>query len=193
MRRGEPERRSTRLRGYDYSTAGAYFITACTQDRLLLFGQVVRGEMAANRLGAVVEDCWTELPDHYDVALDAFMVMPNHVHGVIVIEDEPTAADAGAAADADVGAGFKPAFPTAANAKRHGVPEIIRAFKTFSARRINDVRGTPGAPVWQRGFYDRVLRSEAELNRVRTYIEDNPRKWSEDPDNPAIWPGRGRV
>ena len=134
-------------------------------------------------------------------ALDAFAVMPNHVHGVIIIKDEPTTADVGPAfkptfpttATADVGAGFQPAFPSAATSKRHGVPEVIRAFKTFSARSINDIRGTSGVPVWQRGFYDRVMRSEAELNRVRTYIEDNPRKWSEDADNPANWPTRRRV
>ena len=151
-----------------------------------MFGRVLNGRMKANRLGAVVEGCWAKLPDHYDnVALDAFIVMPNHVHGVIIIKDEPNAAD--------VGAGFQPAFPSAATARRHGVPEVIRAFKTFSARRINDMRGTTGVPIWQRGFYDHVIRSEAELDRVRTYIDDNPRKWSEDADNPANWRDRRRV
>ena len=91
MQQSEPRRRSIRLRGHDYSTPGAYFVTACTQNRLLLFGRVVNGKMAANRHGAVVEDCWTKLPHHYDnVVLDAFILMPNHVHGVIIIEDEPT-------------------------------------------------------------------------------------------------------
>ena len=93
-----------RLRGYDYSTPGAYFITACTHNRLLLFGRVVSGKMAANHLGAAVEDCWAKLPDHYDnVALDAFILMPNHVHGVIIIQDDPTG----------VGAGLQPVLPAA--------------------------------------------------------------------------------
>ena len=140
--------------------------------------------MAANRLGAVVEDCWTKLPDHYDnVALDAFILMPNHVHGVIVIEDEHPG----------VGAGSKPALPETETFGRHGIPEIMRAFKSFSARRINEMRATNRPSVWQRGFYDHVIRGEDELNMIRTYIMDNPRKWSEDPDNPANWRGRGRV
>ena len=182
MEQGEPRRRSIRLLGYDYSTPGAYFITACTQNRLLLFGQVVNNKMAANRLGAVVEDCWAKLPDHYDnFALDAFILMPNHVHGVIIIEDETTG----------VGAGFKPALPAAAASRRHGVPEIVRAFKTFSARRINEIRASASTPIWQRGFYDHVIRGKGELDRVRTYIMDNPRKWSEDADNPANWRGQG--
>ena len=180
MRQIEPDRRSIRLRGYDYSTPGAYFITVCTRNRLSLFGRVVDGEMEANCLGAVVEDCWARLPEHYgNVALDAFILMPNHVHGVLIIEDGPPG----------VGAGLQPARQEAASSRRrHGVPEIVRAFKTFSARRINKMRASTGAPVWQRGFYDHVIRGEDELDRVRAYITDNPRKWSEDADNPANWP-----
>ena len=124
---------------------------------------------------------------------------------MIFLEDDPTAAS--------VGAGLQPAFPrdeaprrhgvpdqyirrgrfvtrlaprTEAS-RRHGVPEIVRAFKTFSARKINRMHASTGAPVWQRGFYDHVIRDEDELNRIRTYILDDPRKWSEDPDNPDNW------
>ena len=140
--------------------------------------------MAANRFGEFVEECWASLPEHYDsVALDAFILMPNHVHGVVIIQDEPTV----------VWAGFKPALAAKVDSRRHGLPGIVRAFKTFSARKINEMRASPGTPVWQRGFYDHVIRDEDELNRVRTYILDNPRKWSEDVDNPANWRGRGRV
>ena len=90
-------------------------------------------------------------------------------------------------------AGFKPALPAAMTSRRHGVPEIVRAFKTFSARQINKMRSSGGESVWQRGFYDHVIRGERELNGIRTYIMDNPRRWSEDVDNPANWQGRGRV
>ena len=173
-----------RLRGYDYSIPGAYFITTRTQNRLLLFGQVLNGKMAANRLGAFVEDGWAKLPDHYDnVALDAFILMPNHVHGVIIIEDEPQG----------VGVGLKPALPATVPSRRHGVPEIVRAFKSFSARKINEIRPPTDVPVWQRGFHDHAIRGEDELGRVRSYIMDNPRRWSEDVYNPANWQGRGRV
>ena len=136
--------------------------------------------MTANLFGAFVEECWSNLPEHYDnVALDAFILMPNHIHGVIIMTP--------------VGAGFKPARAPAVDPRRHGLTEIVRAFKTFSARRINEVRASPGTPVWQRGFHDHVIRGEDELNRVRTYIADNPRKWSEDPDNPANRRNRRRV
>ena len=184
LQQGEPRRRSGRLRGYDYSTPGAYFITVCTQNRLPLFGEVENGDMEANGPGSVVEECWTKLPDHYDnLVLDAFILMPNHVHGVIILEDGPTC----------VGAGFKPALPAAVSRGRHGVPEIVRAFKTFSARKINEMRASTGTPVWQRGFYDHVIRNQRELDRVRAYVIDNPRRWDEDVDNPVNWPGRGRV
>ncbi len=140
--------------------------------------------MAANRFGALVVDSWAGLIDHYEnLALDEFILMPNHVHGVIIIQDEPVF----------VGAGFKPALAPGVDPRRHGLPEIVRAFKTFSARKINEMRASPGTPVWQRGFYDHVIRDEDELNRVRAYVLDNPRKWSEDVDNPANWRNRGRV
>ena len=106
MQRGEPKRRPIRLGGYDYSTPGAYFITACAHNRLLLFGRIINGKMEANRLGAIVEDCWTNLPAHYDnVALDTFILMPNHIHGVIIIEDTPTPATTAEA-------GLKPTIPS---------------------------------------------------------------------------------
>ena len=162
----------------------AHTSSVCTQSRLPLFGQIADGNMAANRLGAVVEDSWAVIPNHYhNISLDAFVLMPNHAHGVIIIEHGTSG----------LGAGFKPALPTTMTSKRHGIPEVVRAFKTFSARRINKMRSNAGKPVWQRGFYDHVIRSENELNIVRTYILDNPRKWSEDVDNPANWQGRGRV
>jgi putative transposase len=108
--------------------------------------------------------------------------MPNHVHGIIVLVDDDI-----------VGAGFKPTptkptptkpAPTIAVTKRHGLPEIVRAFKSFSARRINAMRDTNGAPFWQRGFYEHIVRNERELDAIRRYILDNPLKWTLDRDNP---------
>ena len=150
----EPRRRSIRLRDHDYSTPGAYFITACTQNRLLLFGRVVNGKTAANRYGVAVENCWTKLPDHYDnVALDAFILMPNHVHGVIIIEDEPTGvgfvspANLAVTTDAnatDVGAGLKPALPAEVVSRPQGLPEIVRAFKPgFPILGVFRLKGQP--------------------------------------------------
>jgi REP element-mobilizing transposase RayT len=167
-------RRSIRLKGYDYTQAGAYFVTIVTQDRECLFGEVVEGEMRVNPFGEIVAWAWNDLPNHNPhVELDAFVVMPNHVHGIVLIVDDL------------VGAGSEPA-PTMAmvTTRRHGLPEIVRQFKTFSARRINALRGTPGATVWQRNYYEHIIRNEASLNRIREYILTNPLRWHLDVENP---------
>ena len=164
----KPRRKSIRLKDYDYSQAGAYFVTSCVKEKECLFGQIVDENMILNEYGRIVLSCWNDLPNHYShVRLDAFQIMPNHVHGIIFI----------------VGAGFKPA-PTPT--KRHGLPEIVRGFKTFSARRINESRRTPGVSIWQRNYYDRIIRDD-ELNRIREYIIYNPLKWDLDNDNPQNW------
>ena len=169
-------RRSIRLREYDYSLPGAYFVTICTQRRECLFGEVIEGEMRLSPYGRAATECWSDLPNHYGyVELDEFVIMPNHVHGIITIPG---------AADFDVGAGLKPAPTGPVSAKRHGLPEIVRGFKTFSSRRINRFRKSPGQPVWQRNYYEHVVRGDADLDRIRKYVQDNPAKWAEDSDNP---------
>lgn len=177
----DPERhhrRSIRLKEYDYAQAGGYFITLCTHDRVCLFGEVANGEMRLNGLGQIVQTAWNDLPEHYAaVQLDAFVVMPNHLHGILFILDDPSGIGAGVA-----GAGLKPA--PAGNRRRHGLPEMVRAFKTFSARRINAIRRTPGTPVWQRNYYEHVIRNEESLQRIRQYVLDNPARWEYDRENP---------
>ncbi len=172
-------RRSIRLRDYDYSQAGAYFVTICVLQRECIFGEIVDGEMIMNEMGRIVLATWTDLPNHYKhIILDEYMVMPNHVHGIIDI--------IGAGLDAVgpgldmVGAGLKPA-PTE---KQHALPEIIRRFKTFSSRRINVFRNKPGCSVWQRNYYERIIRNENELSRAREYVVNNPLKWELDKENP---------
>ena len=160
------------MSGYDYTQAGAYFVTVCAAGRESLFGQIENGHMQLNESGRIVQATWEMLPDHYShMRLDALVVMPNHIHGIVIIVETPTSTSA-------VGARFKPA-PT-----RHALPEIVRALKTFSARRINEQRGTPGTPVWQRNYYEHVIRSDDNLLRIRQYIADNPARWAEDPENP---------
>ena len=137
------------------------------------------GLLVPNQYGALVEQAWNDLPDHYPhLSLDQFVVMPNHIHGIVVLTD--------------VRAGLKPAptaiGPNPAPPKRHGLPEIIRALKTFSARRINEIRQTPGISVWQRNYYEHVIRNEADYTRIAEYIIDNPRRWSEDSLHPQNAP-----
>ncbi|MGQ9689180.1 MAG: transposase [Desulfobaccales bacterium] len=162
-------RQSLRLPDYDYSHQGAYFVTTCVKDKKPLFAKILNGEMVSNENGSLVLDTWNKLPAHYPhIALDAFMVMPNHVHDILMIVEEN---------DQPVGAGLKPA-PT------KPLSEVVRAFKTFSARAINLRRGASGQPVWQRGYYEHVIRNETSLNRIRDYIATNPLRWHLDRENP---------
>jgi putative transposase len=200
-------RRSIRLKGYDYSQNGAYFVTICAQDRTCLFGEIVDGGMQLNEWGQIVASTWQDLPNHVPhVQLDEFVVMPNHVHGILIITDDADDVGAGSyddvvgagSCDDVVGAGLcddvvgaglepaptKPARTDTGTRQRHGLPEIVRQFKTFSARRINECRGTPGIPVWQRNYYEHVIRDEEDLRRIRQYIVDNPANWARDEDNP---------
>ena len=164
---------SLRLKGYDYSRNGAYYITIVVKDRQCLQGSVERGRMVSSVLGRIVRKTWDELPNHYkNVQLGAFCVMPNHVHGIIFI------------GDGHVGAGFKPA-PTCKPAptapiRNHGLSEIVRGFKTFSARQINEHCHTEGQAFWQRNFYDRIIRDEDELVKLVEYIRQNPARWVKD-------------
>ena len=160
--------KSTRLKHFDYSSNGAYFVTICTKNRECVFGNVINGEMKLSDRGKIVEQCWDDLPNHYlNCILDTFVIMPNHVHGIIII-DNP------------VEAGFKPA---STNKKHHGLFEIIRAFKTFSSRKINQIQKSFYFR-WQRDYYEHVIRNDEELNRVREYIINNPVQWELDNENP---------
>ena len=160
-------RRSVRLKGYDYSRPGAYFVTLCTHDRESLFGEICNGLTHLNRMGLIVQRTWFDLPHHYPhIVLDAMVIMPNHLHGVIVLTEGDEAA--------------KP---------RQGLPEIVRAFKSYSARRINALRRTPGLPVWQRSYYEHIVRDQEDWERIREYIFNNPQEWDRDLENAMV--GRG--
>jgi REP element-mobilizing transposase RayT len=158
------------LPGYDYTQAGAYFVTFCAHHGEPLFGEVVGGVMRLNRYGRIVQACWADLPRHYPhVVLDEFVVMPTHTHKIIILAGDPNA-DAPAVAGAASGHG-------AAAPPRHALSEIVRALKTFSARRINELRGTPGIPVWQRDYWEHIIRDDRALEAIRRYIRENPARW----------------
>jgi REP element-mobilizing transposase RayT len=207
-------RRSIRLRGYDYSQAGAYFVTICAKDRTCLFGEVVDGVMVLNPIGKIVDDEWrlsATLRD--EIELDEWVVMPNHVHGIVVIDgcrrDDPPRTDR---------RGERPVAPTttdpdptndptrtghapttngvACGPKPRSLGAFIAGFKSAATKRINELRGSPGIPVWQRNYYERIIRDDGALNRIRQYIIDNPAKWTfgRRPPCPLPHPGaRGRV
>ena len=179
MRRpGNPadrHRRSIRLPGYDYRQAGAYFVTICAQGRALLFGEIRGDEMELNDAGQMLVSQWQALPQRFpNVRLDAFVVMPNHVHGIIVLVDANTSHD-------DVGATLVVA---------PSLGDVVGAYKSLTTveytRGVNASGWTPfNGRLWQRNYYEHVVRNEAALDDIRQYIIHNPAKWAEDEENPA--------
>lgn len=184
-------RRSIRLPEYDYRSPGAYFVTTCTADRICLFGHVVDGRVQLNEYGRIVAEEWYRTEEVRDrVVIDTFVVMPNHTHGVIVITDPP---------DADPGRGSSPTTPyqdeppdrTFGGAIAGSLSTIMRQFKSMVTKRVNRLRDTPGAAVWQRNFYERVVRNRDELDRIREYIRRNPAQWHRDRNHPDRNRGQG--
>jgi len=162
------DRRSIRLQGYNYAHPGAYFITVCTQDRKCLFGEIINGEVQLNPFGDVVVEEWIKTARvRKDIELDSFVVMPNHFHGIIGLLDSPTIGMPSGPVSGSIGA-------------------IIGQFKSVASKRINGMKGTPGSPVWQRNYYEHVIRNQNELNKIREYIHSNPPQWALDRENPSV-------
>ncbi|MXY43808.1 MAG: transposase [Dehalococcoidia bacterium] len=169
-----------RLKAYDYSKAGAYFVTVVAQDRLCLFGDVIEDEMHVNRAGAMVSEVWRQLPSRFPtIELDAFVVMPNHVHGIVVLNLPVGVPLVGTLGDED----------RATTRVAPTLGDVVGAYKS-----ITTVRYTRGVKVglwnayqgrlWQRNYYEHVIRNESELNRAREYIVGNPALWVRDRENP---------
>jgi len=173
-------RKSIRLKDYDYSLPGGYFVTINTIERGNFLGEVVQESMKLNNYGTIVQETWNDLIHHVkNIELDLVdnlmhtkcatiigLRLPNHVHGIIII------------LDSTVGAGSEPALT-----KQHvGLGEMVRQFKTFSARRINECRSVKHVSVWQRNYYEHIIRNDKELDNIRKYIYYNPSQWKADED-----------
>jgi len=175
-------RRSVRLKEYDYSQPGTYFVTICTHERACSLGEVCDGTMHLSRYGESVDTCWREIPLHFPtVMLDVYVVMPNHIHGILMINVAPMQ---------DMACHV----PTAFGAPQRGsLGTIVAAFKSAATKQINLVRNTPGAPLWQTNYYEHIIRTahpaaaERELRAIRDYILNNPIQWQVDKDNPTNW------
>jgi len=171
-------RKSIRLPEYDYSRNGHYFITVCACQKLPLFGDVVDGNMVLNEAGQIVFETWSWLSNQYEyVQLDEFVVMPNHFHGILIIDDLCRGGSRTALINnAETNLGDSRIAPT----KRKSIGRLIGAFKTVSTKNINKLRSNVGTPVWQRNYYERIIRNESELASVREYIQNNPAQWAVD-------------
>jgi putative transposase len=205
-------RHTLRRRDYDYALAGAYFVTICTYQRACLLGRVTDGQMRISPLGRIAVFCWCDLREHFPaVTLDAFVVMPNHPHGIILLKgiDEHAAfvpdqageaclaptnnhlvGEGQAATVARGGQGLTMAgngSPPSQGAQRPTLGTIVAAFKSAATRAARQKTGTPNLRLWQRTYYEHVIRTETALARIRQYIENNSAKWALDQDNPDNW------
>ncbi len=173
------KRRSLRFKNYDYAEQGAYFVTICTKNRECLFGDAVNGEMVLNAAGDMVRKVWDELHVNYQgIETDQFIIMPNHVHGIVLLNTGP----------AHNRRGLINQTPTSMKWIMMKNPDqilgkIIRHFKAKSSKQIRD-RGLNHFQ-WQRNYHDRIIRNEKELINIREYIRNNPQRWDRDTENPA--------
>ncbi len=241
-------RRSIRLKGYDYTQPGGYYVTIVTQDRACLFGEVVDGKMVLNTFGRIIDYHWQKLPKHFKhIKLDVYQIMPNHLHGIIIITDHMDTKCAGDTGDTenagnmvdgrdddgrDVGGGdvdgrdyggrdvdgrdydghdagakhsgqnisntqdefFKNALPLYSSKQQSrarprgtqpgSLGAIMQNFQSITTRKINRIRKTPGKKLWQRNYWENIIRNENALNRIRKYIINNPSQWQSDKKNP---------
>ena len=197
------QRRSIRLTGYDYSLSGYYFVTICVQGRESLLGEVVDDRMVLNHAGRMVENVWKELPERYPgVAVDESVIMPNHFHGIIVLKSHPVGAGPRACPDVT----GPRACPGSTGSQREGhpqggapttevlsLPDVVHRFKSLTTHTyINGVNHNNWPPfpgkLWQRNYYERIIRNDNELHNIRQYIRDNPAQWETDDENPIHTP-----
>ena len=190
-------RRSIRLRGYDYKREGAYYFTICCHQKRCLLGEIEDGFMHLNLIGATVKAVWDSLPRHFPlIELDAFVIMPNHIHGIIVITDHPNNNNSRGEAFVPITEDTAPQI-SATNASPfpgcndtappHGtqsgsIGAIIQNFKSVATRRVNRITRNSGT-LWQRNYYEEIIRNEKAYENIRRYIVENPLNWDEDEEN----------
>jgi REP element-mobilizing transposase RayT len=200
-------RRSIRLHGYDYAQAGAYFITIVTHGRACLFGEVVDGKMRLNGAGQFVQQEWRRLGHRFpNIQLGGFVVMPNHIHGIIIINaggvratrppqaGHPSGEDnMPITASFDVDGSPLPEYDTQASHRPNGpapgsLGAIIGQFKSRVVKRLWANLGLSGTPIWQRNYYEHIICTNDDHNRIHLYIESNPANWLNDDQNPEKSP-----
>jgi len=169
------ERKKLRLKDYDYSQEGYYFITILIKDRECIFGKILNEKLILNEYGVIAEKYWKEIPDHYIyIDIDEFIIMPNHIHGIIVINYEH---------QSSVMVGHCPTITIKktkkSNEKYGKLSRIINAYKNMVTKSIKGIKPEINFK-WHRSFYDHIIREEKDLNNIRHYIKYNHLKWNED-------------
>jgi len=165
-------RRSIRLKGYDYTLAGAYFVTIVAWQREMLFGEIVDGKMILSEFGEIVREEWERTAIvRPNVELGEYVVMPNHFHGILIFID-------------DIVGATRRVAPTKTTLQSGSLGAVMAQFKSIVTKRINGLRNVTGFPIWQRNYYERIIRDEREMDGIHRYIESNPSMWAEDDENP---------
>ena len=168
-------RKSIRLPGYDYSQSGAYFVTICVQNQQCLFGEIVDGVMLLNEMGKIVVDEWVKTAViRREISLGDWVVMPNHFHGIVVIDNHRNR-------------GHCHTLPQRQSPSKN-LGAMIRGFKSAATKQINQYRQTPGTPVWQRNYWEHIIRNDDDLHRIREYMQTNPMRWQQDSLHPNAQP-----
>jgi putative transposase len=185
---------STRLKNWDYSSDGYYFITICTKNRACVFGNVIDEKLILSEIGKIVETEWLKSFEmRADLICDEYCIMPNHIHGIVVIHNADTVHNV-ETVETHVRASLQPNDSIQPNDSLHfenpskpiairtpkSISSFVSGFKSSATKKINEMRGTPCLPVWQSRFYDHIIRREDDLNRIRIYIMNNPQNWDED-------------
>ena len=173
-------RRSTRLNGYDYSQNGTYFITICTHKNATIFGQVNDGVMVLNEIGQIVAEEWIRTGElRLNVELDAFVIMPNHFHGLVALADPRlhTVAPGRSVNESD---SLPSGLAVSRTLQAGSLGAIVGQFKGSVTKRVSQLPGVGALAVWQRGYHDRILHSEGALRQLRKYVAANPSRWIED-------------
>jgi putative transposase len=171
-------RRSIRLRHYDYTISGAYFVTICCHQKQCLFGEINRGIMELNPIGEAVQQVWSSLPHNFPhVKLDDFAIMPNHLHGIVCLFDHDDLIFSNTS--------ITPKQPMSNGTKKGSLGAIIQNFKSVSTRRVNKITRNFGT-IWQRNYYETIIRGDRAYENIKRYIQENPLKWEEDPENPLL-------
>jgi REP element-mobilizing transposase RayT len=211
-------RRSIRLPEYDYSQAGIYFVTICTYKKQCLFGEIKQGKMLLNQIGKMVAQEWLKSSEiREELTLDEWIIMPNHVHGLVVItkddyqvnsgdvsDDSGSASEnfegannsgsvsgnsgsvsdnSGSASENSEGASLAPLLGKSAQRKPKSLSTFVSGFKSSVTKRIKKICVENNPRVWQKNYYESIVRDEIDLNKIRQYILDNPQNWDDDPEN----------
>lgn len=194
------KRQSIRLKGYDYSQSGLYFITICCYQRECLFGNIINSQIILNNFGQLIKEEWLKSAEiRKEIEFDDFVIMPNHFHGIVIINQEINSdfmKNDVDFQDNNVGANGRSPLQQIQSSrpkismKPKSISSLIAGFKSATTKKINIIRNTPQNPVWQRNYYDHIIRNDESLAKIREYVQNNPLSWENDqlhPNNPSKW------